>query len=221
MSIRHKGGNMYVHPAFKIDEAEALMHLRHRGFGLLVLPAPEAPIASHVPFLVDEQADGRLRIELHVARANKLHTYVGAGCNALLVCQGPDAYISPDWYGVPNQVPTWTYTSVHLTGVAKLLPESENLAHVDRLSAQFEQRLLPKRPWSSTKLDGARRSAMLKAIIAMVIEVETIEAQYKLIQHKGEIEHRGAIAGLRSRDDASSHAIADLLHESMTKKFDG
>jgi transcriptional regulator len=210
---------MYVHPAFKIDTAEAIVHLRQRAFGLLVLPTPDAPTASHVPFLVDEQPNGMVRIELHVARANKLHTHVGAGCKALLVCQGPDAYISPDWYFVANQVPTWTYTTVHVAGTAMVLPEADTLAHVDRLSGYFEQRLLPKKPWTSAKMDTARRDAMLKAIVSIAIDVESIEAQKKLIQHKGETEHRGVIAGLRSRDDAGSQAIAALMEQTASLKF--
>src|SRR5208282_4474040 len=126
------------------------------------------------------------------------------------ICQGPDAYISPDWYGVPNQVPTWTYTSVHLTGTARVLPEADNLRHVDRLAAYFEERLLPKKPWSSAKMDEGRRAAMLTATVSIALDVEAIEAQNKLIQHKGEAEHRGAIAGLRARNEDGSSAIADL-----------
>jgi len=171
---------MYVHPAFKVDDGEALAMLRDRAFGLLVVTTPAAPVAVHVPFLVDEQADSSLRVALHVARANALHSHIGQGSKALLVCAGPDAYISPDWYGVPNQVPTWTYTSVHLAGTVRLMPERGLLAHVDRLSAYFENRLLPKQPWSSAKMDEARRAAMLKAIVGIEMEVESIAAQNKL-----------------------------------------
>jgi transcriptional regulator len=210
---------MYVHPAFKIEPAEALALLRDRAFGLFVVPTPDGPLGVHVPFLVNETADGTLWVELHVARANNIHSFVGSGCKALLVCHSPDAYISPDWYGVPNQVPTWTYTSVHLKGTARIRPEAEHLEHVERLSAFFENRLLPKTPWSPSKLEGARRAAMLKAIVAITMEVETVEAQKKLLQHKGEVEHRGAIAGLRSKADTGSLAIADLIEETAAKKF--
>jgi transcriptional regulator len=210
---------MHVHPAFKIETAAALALLRNRAFGLFVVPTPDGPFGAHVPFLVNEKADGKLWVELHVARANRIHSFIGSGCRALLTCQGADAYISPDWYGVPNQVPTWTYASVHLRGTARLRPDEEHLEHVERLSAFFENRLLPKKPWSPSKLDAARRDSMLKAIVAIVIDVDTVEAQKKLIQHKGEIEHRGAIAGLRSQGDGGSLAIADLIEESAVEKF--
>jgi transcriptional regulator len=210
---------MYTQPAFRVDKAEALLLLRERAFGLFVVPAGEAPFAVHVPFVVDETEGGALRVELHVARANPIHTFIGGGCKALLVCQGPDAYISPDWYGVANQVPTWTYTAVHLKGTARVQPEAYNLRHVDRLSAFFEQRLLPKKPWTSGKMDEAKRSAMLKAIVSIAIDVETVDAQKKLIQHKGETEHRGAIDGLNARGGYGDAKIASLIEQTLLNKF--
>jgi transcriptional regulator len=68
-------------------------------------------------------------------------------------------------------------------------------------------------------MDAGRRAAMLKAIVAITMDVETVEAQKKLVQHKGEVEYRGALAGLRSRGDSGSLAIADLIEETAAKKF--
>ncbi len=204
---------MYVHSAFKIDAGEALQVLRNRAFGLFVVPTAAAPFGAHVPFLVDETPKGGLRAELHVARANPLHRQVGAGCPALLACQGPDAYVSPDWYGIDDQVPTWTYVAVHLTGTARLMPEDDRLAHVDRLAAMAEERLRPKPPWKSGKMAEHKRRAMLKAIEVIVLEVDTVEAQAKLVQHKTKPAQQGVIAGLRGRGDAGSFAIAAQMEE--------
>jgi len=206
---------MYIHPAFGVDRASALEMLRERAFGLFVLAGEEAPSAVHVPFLLDEATDERLTITLHVARANPIHTLIGEGARALLACQGPDAYISPDWYGIPEQVPTWAYTAVHIAGTARLVPEDRYRAHVDRLAAVFEQRLVPKRPWTSDKMTPARLAAMLKAIAVIEMEVDSIAAQRKLSQHKGEAARRGAAAGLRHRGDAQSLAIAHLIEASL------
>jgi transcriptional regulator len=209
---------MYIHPAFTIDRAEALRILRERGFGLFVVTANDGPVAVHVPFLVDEGAGDRLTVTLHVARANPIHTVIASGARALLACQGPDAYISPDWYGIADQVPTWTYTAVHLTGTARLLPEPDYRAHVDRLSAMFEARLAPKKAWTSDKMDQTRLAAMLKAIVVVSLEVDRIEGQMKLSQHKGAPARRGAIAGLEGRGDAASLAIAALMQEALARE---
>jgi transcriptional regulator len=204
---------MYVRPVFEMDRDEAVKLLRERAFGLLAVPAAGAPAAVHVPFLVTERSGESIRIECHIARANPLHNLVGSGCKALLICSGPDAYISPDWYGSSNQVPTWTYAAVHVTGTACILAESSLLGHVDRLSAQFEARLAPKKPWTSAKMDEARRSAMLGAIVGIAIDVEEIAGSKKFVQHKPEAEQAGAIAGLRARDDPASQAIAKFMEE--------
>ena len=144
---------------------------------MFVLPTSGAPMASHVPFLVNEQPDGKIQIALHVARANRLHTLIGTGCQAFLVCQGPDAYISPDWLCVPNQVPTRAYVSAHVTGTATVLPDAESLAHVGQLSEYFEQRLHPKEPWTLSAADMDRLDALLQAIVSIVVDVEKVEAQ--------------------------------------------
>lgn len=210
---------MFIPPAFEIDDNQALDLLRDRAFGLFVLAAPDAPFGVHVPFLVEQTAQDRISVEFHVARANPVHTFIGAGARALLACQGPDAYISPDWYNVANQVPTWTYVSVHLNGTARVLPQADTLDHVDRLSAFFERRLAPKEPWTSAKMDDRKRDAMTRAIVAIAMDVESIEAQWKLIQHKGETEHLGAIEGLRGRADPGSVAIADMMEQTARDKF--
>ena len=206
---------MYVHPAFKIDTAQAVEILRERGFGLFVVAAPEAPFGVLVPFLLEERADGGLYAEFHVARVNPVHEHVGEGCAALLACQGPDAYVSPDWYHSPDQVPTWTYSAVHLKGRARLVSRSETLAHVDRLSAVYERKLAPKPPWKSGKMNPRKRDAMTAAIVVIGLEVDSVEAQVKVGQHRGESERRGAIEGLENRGDPGSVAIAELIRRTL------
>ena len=215
---------MYVHPAFQTTRDLALCLLRERAFGAFVVPTSAAPMAVHVPFLTYEEADSSLRVELHVARANPIHALVGEGCPALLMCTGPDAYISPDWYGAPNEVPTWTYMAAHLSGTARLMPQSENHAHVDRMVAFFEERMQGKRPWTTDRMDAHRIAAMMQAIVSIEFRVEDLQAQLKLIQHKDATRHRGAIVGLRGQADARSQAIADLMQETLnvrTAALDG
>lgn len=202
---------MYLHPAFKIGSAEALPILQQRAFGLLVVPTADAPFGVHVPFLVDGAPDDGLTIAVHVARANPIHTHIGDGCKVLLVCTGPDAYVSPDWYGSEQQVPSWLYASVHVTGTAEFMAPESHLDHVDRLATQFESRLAPKPPWTSDKMSTEKRDRMLQAIVAITIHVEEIHAQKKLVQHKSEAEQRGAAAGLRDRGDRASNEIADMI----------
>jgi transcriptional regulator len=36
--------------------------------------------------------------------------------NCTIIVSGPDGYVSPDWYEMKDQVPTWNYVTVHLKG---------------------------------------------------------------------------------------------------------
>lgn len=55
--------------------------------------------------------------------------------------------MSNDWYDSPDQVSTWLYEAVHLSGIGHLRPVSENRPHGDELLAVSEARL-PKAPSS-------------------------------------------------------------------------
>ena len=71
---------------------------------------------------------------------------------AKLAVTGPHGYISPDWYGVKDQVPTWNYLAVHLFGSLSLQPQENIRAVIDRLAEEFEAGLAPKPLWKSTKM---------------------------------------------------------------------
>jgi transcriptional regulator len=186
---------MYIPPVFKTDDDTALGFAAKRGFGTLIAVDGGRPVASHLPFLLHRD-EGRLWAELHVARANPLHEIIACAPDVLLTVIGPDAYISPDWYVSTDQVPTWNYVSVHLSGTARVVPQVANLDHADRLSAHFEAQLLPKKPWASAKMTPVKREAMLRAIVGLEIDVTHVEAQWKLGQHKSAADQAGVIAGL-------------------------
>ena len=87
--------------------------------------------------------------------------------------------MSPDWYVSPDQVPTWLYQAVHLTGTVRILSDDELAEQIDTLSAKFENWLLPKKPWTSAKMTAARLEALKKAIVGLVMTVEEVEGSFQ------------------------------------------
>ena len=205
---------MYVPPAFKSDDVAAWAFVAVRGFGTAIAVADGLPVAAHVPLLADEDKEGR-RLEFHVARANPMGALLARASRILVIVAGPDSYVSPDWYTTPNQVPTWNYVSVHITGTAKVLPRTKAREHVDALSARFESRLVPKRPWSTAKMPAAQVEKMLAAIIPVELRVERIEAQWKLIQNKSRSDRSNVMRMLASSGHWSSLAVADMMYEHL------
>lgn len=151
--------------------------------------AVDGPMLVHVPVLVE----GADRIRFHVARGNRTKL---EGKRAIASILGPDAYISPDWYGQEDQVPTWNYLAVEAEGPLRRLDEAELIALLDDLSAAHEARLAPKPAWTRGKMTAGRFEGMLKAIIGYELVIEDLRGTRKLGQNKDEATRRAAAAGL-------------------------
>ena len=202
---------MYVHPAFKVHPAASLAFAAARGFGLVIACDGGRPVASPLPFRLIE-ADGKVpKLEFHVARANPLGAIAEKGGNWLVAVTGHDAYVSPDWYDSAEQVPTWLYETVQLSGPVRVIPGDHTRAHTEQLSAKFEGWLAPKTPWLLDKVSDRRREMLLTAIVAVEMTVETIEGAFKLNQHKGDADHVAVASALARQDDPSSRVIAERM----------
>ncbi len=184
---------MHPNPAFRQEpETRALDFAAGRGFGALTVAGPEGVLAAHVPFVLE---DGVLAA--HLVRSNPLARHLARGpAAALLIVTGPDGYISPDWYGEPDRVPTWNYVAVHLRGVLRLIDEARLRAHLDRLAARFEARLAPKPPWKTAKMTPEVLARLLRQIVPVEMTVEAVDSTFKLNQNGPASARLGAAAAL-------------------------
>lgn len=178
---------MHPNRAFAWEDREAMLALvADVAFCTICVDGPQV---VHVPVVVDAPD----RIRFHIARSNRAEL---DGRRALLSCLGPDAYISPDWYGTPDQVPTWNYLAVEAEGPLRRLDEAELATLLDDLSAAHEARLAPKPEWTRAKMTPGRYEAMLKAIVGYELTIEDLRGTLKLGQHKKPGEREGAADGL-------------------------
>jgi transcriptional regulator len=202
---------MYTPPMFKTDRAASLAFAEARGFGTICAWDGTKPIASLLPFYLDYADDGTPRVAFHLARGNALIALADGTSSWLLAVNGADAYVSPDWYVSPDQVPTWLYQAVHLTGAVRKLSDEELSVQIDTLSAKFEDRLAPKRPWKSSKMTAGRLDAMKKAIVGLTMNVEGIEGSFKLNQHKSDADYAAIASALTQRPDEAAQAIGKQM----------
>ncbi len=195
---------MHPSPAFRWDDRAALRTFAAAiGFGALFVQTPDGPRVAHLPFVQLEDD----RFLFHIARSNALAPHL-AGSTALLVVQGPDSYVSPDHYGLPNQVPTWNYLAAEFEGPVSRLDDAGLLAQIDALSAQEEARLAPKTPWTRDQTDPAVMDRLLAGIWGFELRVTLWRGTAKLSQNKPE-EVR-----LRTADALAAQgqtALADLM----------
>lgn len=173
---------MHPNPIFHdADETLNFDFARERGFGTLAINGSDGPILSHVPFLLNDQND---IAELHLLRSNPIARALKTPQTAKIAVSGGDTYVSPDWYGVADQVPTWNYVVVHLAGALELRPQEELHDLLDRQSAAYEDRLVPKPPWTTGKMTKDVMHKMMRMIVPCRMKITSVDGTWKLNQNK-------------------------------------
>ena len=204
---------MHPTPAYRRAEtAPNLAFARDRGFGVLSINAPDGPLISHVPFVI---ADGDAHCDLHLVHSNPISRALMAAVTplaAVLAVSGPDAYVSPDWYGLDDQVPTWNYIAVHLRGRLELLAQDALRPHLDALSSEFERCLAPKPQWLTDKVTEDALNRMLRQIRPVRLHIADVQGTWKLGQNKSEAARQAAARHMaRSNLAAGATDIASLM----------
>ena len=122
---------MYNPPRFQCHDEEAILNLIHT-YPLATVISPTH--ISHLPLIV-EKREGRLFLLGHLAKANPHWQNLQ---DVRVIFHGPNAYISPRWYAA-NDVPTWAYAVVHLTGQVRVFEGHEDIVEkLTKLSAQMD-----------------------------------------------------------------------------------
>jgi len=206
---------MHPNPIFHdADDARNIAFARERGFGVLAAPGVDAPMLSHIPFLLSE--DGAVA-DLHLVRSNLIARALKEPMSVTLAVSGADTYVSPDWYEVTDQVPTWNYVAVHLTGVLERRPQEELLALLDRQSAFYEDRLLPKPPWKTAKMTLDALEKMMRMIVPCRIKVSGIDGTWKLGQNKPDAARDAAARQIEAYGFGSQANVIGALMRGVPK----
>jgi transcriptional regulator len=196
---------------FKPERAASLAFAQARGFGTVTAWDGRKPVASSLPFYLTSADDGTPHAAFHVARNNPLAKLADGKSPWLMAVTGADAYVSADWYVSPDQVPTWLYQAVHLTGTVRMLSDSELGPHLEALSAKFESWLAPKPPWLVSKVTAGRLEMLKKAIVGLVMTVDEVEGSFKLNQHKSDADYVAIASALLQRPDEATQTIGKQM----------
>ncbi|MDB4698683.1 FMN-binding negative transcriptional regulator [Candidatus Latescibacteria bacterium] len=206
---------MYIPTSFREEDEEVLAEfIARHSFATLVGRVDGAPYATHLPF-VHEREQGLLIG--HIARANPQWRDL-QGEEALIVFQGPHAYISPSYYAADFAVPTWNYAAVHVYGVSRVVEDQTRLAAiVEQLTERYEGGRA--KPWH-VDWNDERYGKMLQAIVGIEVEITRVEGKFKLNQNRPEKDQLGVVVALTESADAEERALAGLMAAGM-KAGDG
>ncbi|WP_152360793.1 FMN-binding negative transcriptional regulator [Microlunatus speluncae] len=202
---------MYVPPANQVtDETELRAMVEAASTAWLITAGDDGvPDATLLPISWRGST-----VIAHLAIANQHWRRIRPEMPCLLVCAGPDAYISPSWYAAKAEhgrvVPTWNYTAVQLTGTVRVHQDPEWLRRaVTELTETHEGQR--EQPWAVTDAPDQFVTGQLRGIVGIEITVTSVEGKAKLSQNRSAADRAGVIDGLESGSDRDANAVAAAM----------
>ena len=205
---------MYRPDQFRVDDVPQMhMLMRARPFATLVSGGPGGLCASHLPTMLKDEGPCGV-IECHLAHANPHWKDLAEGTEALMMFQGPEGYITPNWYPSKAQhgkvAPTWNYAVVHAYGRPEVMPDRDwLLRHVTELTAQQERG--EAKPWAPSDAPAAYIEMMLRGIVGFRFAITRLEGKWKMSQNRETQDQVGVVSGLKRRGDGDDLDIADVI----------
>jgi transcriptional regulator len=159
-------------------------------------------LANPLPFLMQPERGAQGTLIAHVARANPLWRDLPHASEALVVFQGAQAYVSPNYYPSKQEhgkvVPTWNYTCVQARGVLQVQDDRDSVHRiVTALTTHHEAS--QRKPWGLGDAPPDYIEQMLAQIIAIELPVQSLVGKFKFSQNRGAADRAGVAAGLAAR----------------------
>jgi transcriptional regulator len=205
---------MYRPDQFRVEDVPQMHTLmRARPFVTLVSGEAGGLYASHLPTVLKDEGQCGV-IECHLARANPHWKDLAEGNEALMIFQGPEGYITPNWYPSKAQhgkvAPTWNYAVVHAYGRPEVMTDRDwLLRHVTELTAQQESS--EAKPWAPSDAPAAYIEVMLRGIVGFRFAITRLEGKWKMSQNRETQDQVGVVNGLKKRCDGDDLEIAKVI----------
>jgi len=212
---------MYLPKHFEVTRFEAIKEFvtRSNVVDLVTVNEEGQPLSSLLPCLWDTSSlsEGSYgTLIMHMARLNDQWKSIKEGTLGLAIAHGFDAYISPINYIAKQTnhrvVPTWNYQSVHLSGTVEVSHDVEEIYRIVSGLTKFHEADRDE-PWSIEDADPKYLEGQLKAIVAVTLRVNHVEAKDKLSQNRPVEDQRNIIADLLLSENTSAREVATEMQK--------
>jgi transcriptional regulator len=205
---------MYIPEVFREnDRDEIAAMIRACSLATMVTVSEQGLLATPLPMFLVENEEEQDVLHGHIARANPQWKET-SGAEALVIFQGPNAYITPNWYPskveTAKVVPTWNYVAVHAYGPVEFYDDPKRLLEVVSKLTDFHEGGRKKR-WSVDEAPAEYIEAQLHGIVGVRIPVCRIEAKRKLSQNQTAANRAGAKAGLLGSLDEGDRVVGGMI----------
>lgn len=213
---------MYIPSTFSENDPKILTGLiQQYPLGLLITSSSSGLLASPIPFLYRVK-EGKSMLVAHLAKANPHWKDLVGLKECLVVFQGAENYVTPDWYPSKQTthkvVPTWNYEMVQVKGIPTVIESSDWLRNqVGDVTDSMEQQR--KSPWKVTDAPADFIEAQLKAIVGLEIEITEIKGKWKMSQNRTPEDAQGVAKGLSDLSDPHSNPqVAEIVSSRTADK---
>lgn len=203
-------------PTYFIETRIEILHqlIGDHPLGTLITLTPEGLVADHIPFIIDPEPAPFGTLRGHVARANPAGKEHSGEIEAMVVFQGPQAYITPAWYPGKKEhgkvVPTWNYAVVHAYGALQVIDDAEWMqAFLGRLTDHAEASR--SQPWKVSDAPEDFVRAKIRAIVGIEIPLTKLLGKWKVSQNRPQEDRQGVAKGLHDADTGNERAMAELV----------
>lgn len=180
---------MYLPAPFQAPDRDIVLDLIETAPFATLVSFGDEPWVSHLPLTLCRERGAWGTLRGHLAAANPHGRRFDGRREALAVFHGPHAYVSPRWYADPEAPPTWNYAVVHAWGRPVPIEDpARRAALLDELAARHETGPLA--------LAGPARRSLERAILAFELEIERVDAKFKLGQNRSPADRAGMLEAL-------------------------
>ena len=206
---------MYLPTHFEESRPEVLQQtLRSHPLGLLVTLGGGGLEANAIPFLLDAGRGPHGTLRGHVARANPVWREARGEVEAMVVFQGPQAYVSPSWYATKAEtgkvVPTWNYVLVQARGPLVVMDDPVWLRRlVGDLTEHHESTRAA--PWKVDDAPADFTDRLLRAIVGIEIPLSSLRGKWKVSQNRPTADREGVVRGLNEIGSGEALRMAEQV----------
>lgn len=198
---------MYIPKYFEQnDKSKSIAFMQTYNFALLISVKNTLPIATHLPFVIEE-IDNSIVLFSHLSKLNEQWKTFNNN-EVLVIFSEPHAYISPTLYEKKQNVPTWNYVAVHAYGKVKILDSNEEKLQVLHKQMQsYEVNYIEQ----FKELDSKYIDGLLNGIVAFKITITNLQSKEKLSQNKTEKERENIKAHLENSSDTIKQSVGKMM----------
>lgn len=196
---------MYIPKKFRCTDQEAIKRIiKDNAFASLSSQYNSKTIATHTPIYYIEDQDADYLIG-HISKQNPQHHCFDGKQSCLAIFHGPHSYVSSSWYSI-SQAPTWNYISVHVTGTCSPLSNKEAHLLLSKMVNHYEEGR-PNR-FHIEDMPAVQINTMLNEIVAFKMEIQEIEAAFKLSQNRNDKDYLNIIMELEKQGSEEATKVA-------------